>query len=167
MSSVMSLRIANTSVYKSREVPPPVYFQRTASNKVPGNTKPWHHQVTTARILLLRAAWALRKRQPTLLLIQILRSCMGQRLDCMIHMTRMYSIVPSIYSERELHGWLRLWTQAPKVPKGEMNTSGSVGDGTQVGRTVKEGVKGLFGKLGGETDSSQKWENGVFFSSIG
>lgn len=37
-----------------------------------------------------------------------------------------------------------------------MNTSGSVGDGTQVGRTVKEGVKGLFGKLGGETDSSQK-----------
>ncbi|KAL0635247.1 hypothetical protein Q9L58_005813 [Maublancomyces gigas] len=45
---------------------------------------------------------------------------------------------------------------APKVPKGEMNTSGGVGDGTQVGRTVKEGIKGLFGKLGGETDSSQK-----------
>lgn len=30
-----------------------------------------------------------------------------------------------------------------------MNTSGSVGDGTEIGRTVKEGVKGLVGKLGG------------------
>lgn len=37
-----------------------------------------------------------------------------------------------------------------------MNTSGSIGDGTKVGRTVKEGVKGLFGKLGGEADSPQK-----------
>lgn len=35
-----------------------------------------------------------------------------------------------------------------------MNTSGNVGDGTEVGRAVKAGVKGLVGKLGG-TESSQ------------
>lgn len=69
---------------------PGIFPTRPPPTKYRGNTKPWHHQVTTARILLLKAAWALRKRQPILLPIQTLRSCMGQKQDCMIHMIRMY-----------------------------------------------------------------------------
>lgn len=31
-----------------------------------------------------------------------------------------------------------------------MNTSGSVGDGTEVGRTIKEGVKDFMDKISGQ-----------------